>query len=91
MRPRIAAIRRTVQFIFVSAQAADFHLAAGKFSFADNAKTLFIERSPFSEAIFGTQHREPIIEFKMCNHNAKSSVLSAWTDTIGTVDGCVIG
>jgi hypothetical protein len=30
---------------------ADFHLAAIKFSFADDAKTLVIERSPFSEAI----------------------------------------
>jgi hypothetical protein len=64
-----------VQFKFAIAQAADFNLAAGKFSFADNAKTLVIERGPFSEAIFGTQHREPIIEVKMRNHDAKQSAL----------------
>jgi hypothetical protein len=54
MRPRIAVLRRTAQFKFALAQAADFHLSAGKFSFADNAKTLVIERDPFSQLIFGT-------------------------------------
>jgi hypothetical protein len=86
MRPRVAALRRTAQFKFATAQAMDFHLAPGKFSFADNAETLVIERSPFSEPIFGTQHREPIINFKMRNHNAKSSLLFASKRTIGTVD-----
>ena len=75
MGPRVAALSRTVQFKFAIAQAAYFNLATGKFSFADNAKTLVIERGPFSEAIFGTQHREPIIEFKMCNHDAKLSAV----------------
>lgn len=53
MWPRVAFLRRAVQFKFAIAQAADFNLAAGEFSFADNAKTLVIERGPFSEAIFG--------------------------------------
>jgi len=51
---RIAAIGRTVQFIFTIAQAANFHLATVKFSFADHAKALIIERSPVSKSIFST-------------------------------------
>jgi hypothetical protein len=80
-----------VQFISAIARAADFHLKAVEFSLADNAKTLVLERSPFSKSIFSTQNREPIIEFKMCNHNAEGSLLIASTSTIGTVDDCVIG
>src|SRR5262249_47773398 len=72
MRPRVAALSRTVQFKFAMAQASYFNLATGKFSFADNAKALVIERGPFSEPIFGTQHREPIIEFKMRNHKQRA-------------------
>ena len=41
--------------------AADFHLAAVKFSFADNANTLVIQRLPVSESIFGAQDREAVI------------------------------
>jgi hypothetical protein len=68
MWPRIAALGRTAQFIFAIAQAADFHLAAVKFSFADNAKTLVVEGSPSSKSIFNTQDREPIIELNMSAH-----------------------
>ena len=75
MRPRIAAFSRTVQFIFPVTEAADFHLTTVKFSLADNAKTLVLERSPFSKPIFSTQYQEPIVEFKMYNHNAEGSLL----------------
>jgi hypothetical protein len=91
MWPRIAAFSRTSQFILTVTEAADFHLTAVKFSLADNAKTLVIERSPVSKSIFSTQHREPIAEFEMGNHNAKGSLLIAWTSTIGLVDDCVVG
>ncbi len=91
MRPRIAAFGRTAQFIFAIAQAADFRLAAGKSSFAENAKTLVVERPPVSKSIFSTQDREPIVEFDMGNHSAKSSLLIASKRTIGAVDDCVIG
>jgi len=49
-------------------QAADFHLAAVKFSLADNAKTFVVEGSPSSKSIFSTQDREPIIELNMSAH-----------------------
>jgi hypothetical protein len=91
MRPRIAAFGWTAQFVFAIAQAADFQLAAVKFSFADKANALVVERGPVSKSIFGAQDREAIVEFKMCDHNAKSSLLIASKRTIGTVDGCVIG
>jgi hypothetical protein len=71
MWPRIAVFGRTVQFIFTIAQAVDFHLTSAKFSLADNAKTLVIERSPVPKLIFSTQHREPIVEFEMDSHSAK--------------------
>jgi hypothetical protein len=61
-----------VQLILVIAYAADFHLTAVKFSFADNAKTLVIERAPRSKSIFGAQDPEAIVEFKMRDHNAKA-------------------
>jgi hypothetical protein len=80
-----------VQFIFAVVQAADFHLPSVKFSLADNAKTLVIERSPVSESIFNTQYGEPIVEFEMSYHSAKSSLLIASNHTIGTLDDCVIG
>jgi hypothetical protein len=60
-----------VQFILAIAQAADFHLAAVKFSFADDAKALVVERSPGSQSIFGAQDREAIIEFEMRDHKYK--------------------
>jgi hypothetical protein len=69
----------------------DFHLPSVKFSLADYAKTLVIERSAVSKSIFSTQHREPIVEFEMGNHNAKGSLLSASRSTIGPLDDCVIG
>ena len=47
------------------AQAANFYLAAVKFSFANDAKTLVVERSPGSKSIFGAQGREPLIKFQM--------------------------
>ncbi|PYJ28990.1 MAG: hypothetical protein DMF24_11995 [Verrucomicrobia bacterium] len=61
-----------MQFMFVIPQPANFHLAAVKFSFADNAKALVIERSPSSKSIFGTQDRQAVIEFEMHDHNAKA-------------------
>ena len=64
-----------MQFIFAVSHAADFHLTAVEFSLADNAKTLVLERSPFSKSIFSTQYQEPIVEFKMYNHNAEGSLL----------------
>jgi hypothetical protein len=91
MRPRIAAFGRTAQFIFAIAEAADFHPAARKFSFAENAKPLVVERRPVSKSIFSTQNREPIIEFKMDDHSTESSLLTASNHTIGTLDDCVIG
>jgi hypothetical protein len=91
MRPRIAAFGRTAQFIFAIAQAANFRLAASKSSFAENAKTHVIERPPVSKSIFSTQNREPIIEFEMGDHIAKSSLLLASNRAIGAVDDCVIG
>ena len=91
MWPRTAAFGRAVQFMFTIAHAADFDLTAAKFSLADNAKTLVIERSPVSKSIFSAQHREPIVEFEMGDHNAKGSLLFASTSTIGLLDDCVIG
>jgi hypothetical protein len=73
------------------AQAADFHLAAVKFSFADDTKTLVVERSPGSKSIFDAQDRETLVEFEMCDHDAKSSLLIASKRTIGTVDDCAVG
>ena len=72
MWPRTAAFGRAVQFMFTIAHASDFDLTPVKFSLADNAKTLVIERSPVSKSIFSTQHREPIVEFEMGNHSAKA-------------------
>src|SRR5947207_15835504 len=60
-----------MQFILAIAPAADFHLVAVKFSFADNTKTLVVKRSPDSESIFDAQDREAIIEFEMGDHNGK--------------------
>ena len=57
-----------MQFIFTIAQAANFHLAAVKFSFTDDAKTLVVERCPGSKSIFSAQDREAIIKFQMHNH-----------------------
>ena len=91
MWPRIAAFGWTVQFIFTITRTPDFYLASVKFSLADYAKTLVIERSPVSKSIFGMQHREPIVELEMGNHSAKGSLLIAWTSTIGPLDDCVIG
>ena len=78
MRLRIAAFGCAMQLIFADAEAADFHLAAVKFSFADNANALVVERPPFSESIFSAQDREAIVEFRMCDHKfTKSSLLIA--------------
>jgi len=77
--------------MFAVAQAANFHLATVKFSFADDAKALIIERSPVSKSIFDTQHRESIVEFEMGNHSAKSSLLLTSKRTIGALDDCVVG
>ena len=90
MWPRIAAFGRTVQFIFAFDQAVDFHLTAVESFLADNAEAPVIERSPVSRSIFITKDRQPIIEFKMGDHDAKSSLLVASTDTIGTLDDCVV-
>ena len=68
------------------ARASNFHLTAVKFSFADNAKALVFERSPGSKSIFGAQDREEIVEFEMCDHNVKSSLLVASKRTIGPLE-----
>jgi hypothetical protein len=47
--------------MFPIAQTADFHLPSVKFSFANNANTLVIERDPVSDSIFSAQHRKPIV------------------------------
>ena len=73
-----------MQFIFAIAQAANFNLAAIKFSFANDAKTLVVERPPGSKSIFSAQDREAIVEFKMCDHN-QSSLPIALRRTIGPV------
>jgi len=75
-----------MQLILAIAYAADFHLAAVKFSFADNAKTLVVERAPASESIFGAQDREAIIEFKMGGHDAKAVCSLHRKRTIGALD-----
>ena len=62
-----------MQFIFAIAQAADFHLATVKFSFADDANTLVVERTPGSKSIFDAQDREALVEFEMCDHTAEQS------------------
>jgi len=61
-----------MQLILAIARATNFHLASVKFSFADNAKTLVVERGPGSKSIFGAQDREAIVEFEMRVHNAKA-------------------
>ena len=75
-----------MQLILASARASDFHLTAVKFSFADNAKTLVVERVPGSKSIFSAQDREAIIEVEMGGHNVKRSLLIASKHTIGAVD-----
>jgi hypothetical protein len=61
-------LRRTIQFIFAIAEAANFHLPALKFSLAQNAKTFVVERHPVSTPIFGAQNQNPMIEIKMGGH-----------------------
>jgi len=75
-----------VQLILSIARASNFHLTAVKFSFADNAKALVFGRSPGSKSIFGAQDREAIVEFEMCDHNVKSSLLVASKRTIGPLE-----
>lgn len=72
MRLRIAAFSWTVQLIFAIACAADFYLTAIKFSFADNAKALVVERAPGPKSILNAQDREAIVEFEIGGHNAKA-------------------
>jgi hypothetical protein len=74
-----------VQLILAVAYATNFHLAAVKFSFADNANTLVVERAPGSKSISGAQDREAIIKFEMRDHNAKQSA-HCIENTIGAVD-----
>ncbi len=77
--------------MFTIGKAPDFELTSVELSLAKDTKALIIERIPAPELILGTQNREPIIEFGMGNHSAKSSVLIAWKRTIGAVADCVIG
>ena len=91
MRLRIAAFSWTMQLILAIARATNFHLASVKFSFADNAKTLVVERGPGSKSIFGAQDREAIVEFEMRVHNPKAFWPSHRKRTIGALDDCVIG
>ena len=72
-------------------EAPDFDLTSVELSLAKDTKALIIERIPAPESILGTQDREPIVEFRMGNHSAKSSLLVASKPTIGTVADCVIG
>ena len=66
-----------MQLTFAIACASDFHLASVKFSFADNAQTLVVERRPGSKSIFSAQDREAIVEFEMRVHNARPSLVIA--------------
>jgi hypothetical protein len=84
---RIAAFGRTTHFVSAIAEPSDFHLATRESFLADNAKAFVVERSPFSNSIFCTQDREPIIKFEVRVHNAKSSLLAAPKPTIGMADG----
>jgi hypothetical protein len=67
----------------VIAYAADFHLTAVKFSFAQNANPLVAERGPVSKSIVLTHDCEPIIKSQMRSHSAKSSLPAASKPTIG--------
>ena len=91
MRLRIAAFSWTVQLILAIARASDFYLTAIKFSFADNAKTLVIERAPGPKSILNAQDREAIVEFEMGGHNGKAVCSLHRKRTIGALDDCVIG
>ena len=75
-----------MQLILAIARASDFHLTAVKFSFADNANTLVIQRRPVSESIFDAQDRQALIEFEMGVHNAKAVCSLHRKRTIGALD-----
>src|SRR6476646_6390029 len=60
--------RRTAQLEFSCGQTANVHLSALKFSLAQNADSLVVERIPAPERISYAQDREPIIEIKMSDH-----------------------
>ena len=79
-----------MQLILAIARPPDLHLASVKFSFADDTKTLVVERSPGSKSIFEAQDPEALVEFRMGDHSANSSLLIASKCTIGTLDDCVV-
>jgi hypothetical protein len=76
--------------MFTIGKVPNFDLTSVELSLAKDTKALIIERIPAPELILGTQNQEPIVEFGMGNHSAKSSLLIAWKSTIGAVADCVI-
>jgi hypothetical protein len=50
---------------------------------------LIIERIPSPESITGTQEQQSIVEFDMSDHNVRHTAYCS--ETIGTLDDCVIG
>jgi hypothetical protein len=80
-----------VQCIFARGETPDLNLPAFEFSLANTAHPLIIERIPFSESISCTQERQSIVEFDVSDHKARTTLLFAWKQTIGTLDDCVVG
>ena len=68
MRRGLTSQRGTTQFEFSSGQTANVHLPSLKFSPANNANPLVIERIPTPGRIAYAQDREPIIEINMSDH-----------------------
>jgi hypothetical protein len=91
MRSRRATKCGTVQFTSSTGETLDLNLSAFKFSLANTANPLVIDRVPSPETIARTQNRQSIIKFDVSNHSPKSTLLGAWKQTIGTLDDCVIG
>jgi hypothetical protein len=68
----MAAFAWTAQLIFTVSKTLNLYLPAVELFFAENTKTLIIERLPSSGSIFHTQNRKSIVEFDMNNHGAKA-------------------
>jgi hypothetical protein len=87
-RPRVTPLLRrgqatqrgTTQLEFSSPQTANVHLSALKFSPAENADPLVIERIPVPGRIAYAQDREPIIEINMSDHMQRA----VWSSHQGT-------
>jgi hypothetical protein len=68
MRPRWASQGRAMKRVSATGGPPDLNLSAFKFSVADTANPLIIERIPFPKWILHPQDRQSIIEFDMSNH-----------------------